>query len=600
MPGLADLFSAEDFKSKGKGTGSAKKDAGKKKGAKEKTTVQKGVRYPLPVRVATGHIRCRLTKEEYPGKTVGEDDIKKKIRAAYPELSGVNITLVKFENDFTKAAEAVEKKQALDADKKEAEEDPLDIAAAEKAESMEDGDQEDDERDSYEEGGPEDDYEDGSESDSEGDFEEDSGEEASDAEHTAVEENVPGNEKGCWIKLEIHYEEFSDSNALRFPVTVKVGEVSAAYGEGYTSLEDVRSNWVVQHPEYAGCLFHYDDKQGILLPFMHGESEVKGRKYKLPLSVGYLGIMEHYRPEDFAGDNVESVTIQQIRDLYGSKYPEYGNALFACHEEQGILFPVLNFKKTDENMLYSVPVKVRGGGFILELDSSDFQGRSEVSLEDIRRAIEAVYPEFSKERTEMIYDERGFVIPVLKGSKKGYHVISSRPGCCLIQTVGRNGMAYRVEQTPFGFFDCREDGMEVDFLLDAPKIPGALLQEIITYFKRDPDREAAVQVFYDEKNRAYELYYPKQKAGAASVVFERNTAMEEEKVLVMDVHSHNRMDAFFSGIDDRDEKGTRLYLVIGKIDTKKPAWCFRAGIAGHYKYLNLRDVFTMEGVTYGL
>ena len=132
MPGLADLFSAEDFKSKGKGTGSAKKDAGKKKGAKEKTTVQKGVRYPLPVRVATGHIRCRLTKEEYPGKTVGEDDIKKKIRAAYPELSGVNITLVKFENDFTKAAEAVEKKQVLDADNKEAEEDPLDIAAAEK------------------------------------------------------------------------------------------------------------------------------------------------------------------------------------------------------------------------------------------------------------------------------------------------------------------------------------------------------------------------------------------------------------------------------------------------------------------------------------
>ena len=599
MPGLADLFSAEDFKSKGKGTDPAKKDAGKKKGAKEKNTVQKGVRYPLPVRVATGHIRCRLTKEEYPGKTVGEDDIKKKIRAAYPELSGVNITLVKFENDFTKAAEAVEKKQALDADKKEAEEDPLDIAAAEKAESMENEDQEDDERDSYEEDKPEDGYDDGPESDSEDDFEEDSGEEEPDAEHTAVAENVPGNEKGCWIKLEIHYEEFSDSDALRFPVTVKVGEVSAVYGEGYTSLEDVRSHWVVQHPEYAGCLF-YDDKQGILLPFMHGESEVKGRKYKLPLSVGYLGIMEHYRPEDFAGDNVESVTIQQIRERYGSKYPEYGNALFACHEEQGILFPVLNFKKTDENMLYSVPVKVRGGGFILELDSSDFQGRSEVSLEDIRRAIEAVYPEFSKERTEMIYDERGFVIPVLKGSKKGYHVVSSRPGCCLIQTVGRNGMAYRVEQTPFGFFDCREDGMEVDFLLDAPKIPGALLQEIITYFKRDPDREAAVQVFYDEKKRAYELYYPKQKAGAASVVFERNTAMEEEKVLVMDVHSHNRMDAFFSGIDDRDEKGTRLYLVIGKIDTKKPAWCFRAGIAGHYKYLNLKDVFTMEGVTYGL
>ena len=33
-----------------------------------------------------------------------------------------------------------------------------------------------------------------------------------------------------------------------------------------------------------------------------------------------------------------------------------------------------------------------------------------------------------------------------------------------------------------------------------------------------------------------------------------------------DIHSHNSMKAVFSAIDDMDERGTRLYLVIGRLD----------------------------------
>lgn len=67
-------------------------------------------------------------------------------------------------------------------------------------------------------------------------------------------------------------------------------------------------------------------------------------------------------------------------------------------------------------------------------------------------------------------------------------------------------------------------------------------------------------------------------------------------MLVMDAHSHGRMDAFFSSIDNHDEKGTRLFLVLGRIDREAPAWKLRAGIAGYYKELALTDVFDMEEI----
>lgn len=607
MSSLADLFSVEDLQTRTKGSKAKKGGADKKKGQKGGNSTAKSVRYPLPVRVCHGHVRLVLASPEFTGKTVGEDEIKKKIRGNFPELSGIDIGLVKFENSHTMAIEAVEKKRfeektkisgddpeetedspETDAPETGEEPDSLDIASAE------------DELTEDDEGLPEDEAEDddlvGDESPEADDSDGDDGED----DDSGAAKPASGYGKGCWIKLDIHYREQKDPVLLEYPVTVKVGGVSREYGEEYDSLAAIREHWVGLHPEYDGCLFHYDERQGLLLPFMRGENEIKGKKYKLPLSVGYLGLTEHYEAGDFGDGKADSVTMHQVRELYARKYPEYGNAIFAYHEKDGCLFPVVNFKQSDADALYSIPVKVRGGGFSLELESSDFNGKTEATLEEIRKALEVIYPEFSKERTEMIYDERGFVIPVLKGSRKGYRVTGSAPGRCLIHTAGRNGMTYRVEQTPFGFFDCREDGKEVDFRLNAPKIPGALLREIISFFKEDPDREAAVQIFYDPGSRTYELYYPPQKTSAAYVAFERNALMEEEKALVMDVHSHNRMRAFFSSVDDLDEKGTRLYLVIGRIDREPPMWCARAGIAGHYKTLELSDIFTMEEIGYGL
>ena len=168
-----------------------------------------------------------------------------------------------------------------------------------------------------------------------------------------------------------------------------------------------------------------------------------------------------------------------------------------------------------------------GPGFKLELDPVDFKGQESATLEEIRGAIENVYPEFSKERTEMVYDERGFVVPILRGSKKGVRITSDRAGQNLFFTKGRDGRDYRIEQMPYGFFDCSVDGEDVGFHLSADKVPGRILEEVIAFFKQDPGKEAAVQIFYDAERKEYRLYYPPQKAESCSVVFRRNPELDQ-------------------------------------------------------------------------
>ena len=45
---------------------------------------------------------------------------------------------------------------------------------------------------------------------------------------------------------------------------------------------------------------------------------------------------------------------------------------------------------------------------------------------------------------------------------------------------------------------------------------------------------------------------------------------DENNVLVMEIHSHNDMAAFFSLQDDKDEKRTGIYGVVGGLDKVYP------------------------------
>lgn len=588
MNDLAALFgiSSKDVASqkkdvKGKGKGKAGN-----KGKNEKKPIKQSGRYPLPVRIRSGHIQCTFTQEQFEGKTLGENEIKAELCKLYPELSGLQFNLVKFSNEFTRLLETMEKlTEDADTDAEEGnekdqttEEEPLDIAEAAPGDDFKDEAEEAD-----------------SEQDGESELEEgdaETGENYDDKKADAI----ISQSGGCWVKLDIQYLEVKKDQAFTFPLTVKVGKFELEIKEE-TSLEEIRTAWVEEHPEYAGCHFCYDERNSLLFPYMLGGAEIKGKKYTLPLQIGYLDQQETYTSADFGNTELEHVSLEDIRKAYGKKHPEYENAVFVYNAEKNLLFPVMEFKKNVGNERISLPILVRGSGFTMMVEKKDLKGAESATLEEIRAVIECVYPEFSKERTEMHYDERNFVIPVLKGSRKGIQIINERKNQGLYVVQGRDGFNYRIEQMPYGCFDCREDGSNVDFRMTGKKIPYRILLDVIAFFKRNPHKEAVVQIFYDVNAGQYEIYYPEQKVTSASVVFTRSYDMENDKVLVMDIHSHGAMKAFFSSIDDYDEMGTRLFMVFGNLDKEEVTHKLRAGIAGNYKMLKLSDVFEMEDKT---
>jgi len=61
--------------------------------------------------------------------------------------------------------------------------------------------------------------------------------------------------------------------------------------------------------------------------------------------------------------------------------------------------------------------------------------------------------------------------------------------------------------------------------------------------------------------------------------------------VLMEVHSHNNMKAFFSVMDDREEaQGFRIYAVLGRVNTRPEIQC-RIGVYGQFLYISPSEVF---------
>ena len=398
---------------------------------------------------------------------------------------------------------------------------------------------------------------------------------------------------GSWLTLQIYYKEIAENQKLSFPLKLVNGEYEIPVNEGM-AINSICQLWVDSYPEYKGCKLYYDDRHSLLVPFMEIESgqELKEKEFELPITVGFLHLKRIYTSDAFGQEERDTVTLEEIRKLYGSTYPEYRFSTYCYNEEENTLFPVITRdEKISGGERMATPVSVRLLGLELILQESDFRGKSNVSLEEVRQVLEEMYPEYSKERTEMLVDAKGFVVPVLRGSRKGYIVIPNKDGRGLYFAKGRDGHEYRIENYLFGIFTCRCNGDLPQFYLTAPKIPGEILNQVVDFFKTTPTNEAAVQLFYLPETRSYEIFIPEQQCTTCNVNYKRSWERENQWVLMMDIHSHGRYSAYFSHTDDADEKGTRLYMVIGNLNTDRITWALRAGIAGFYQFLQVEDIF---------
>ncbi len=135
--------------------------------------------------------------------------------------------------------------------------------------------------------------------------------------------------------------------------------------------------------------------------------------------------------------------------------------------------------------------------------------------------------------------------------------------------------------------------LQPHFRLKVSPLPGRLLAAVLADAqrarRRDGGLKEALYHFHHDGARVGVLK-PAQRATAASVVAIEGKAAD----IILDLHSHGNLGAFWSETDNGDEQGFRVYGVIGRLDTA-PEIRLRLGVYGYWFPLPLHALFDGPG-----
>ena len=169
-----------------------------------------------------------------------------------------------------------------------------------------------------------------------------------------------------------------------------------------------------------------------------------------------------------------------------------------------------------------------------------------------------------------IADYKG-VFPTLEAARASNKVI------CLIPA--RDGQTYEMRRSELGEFIAPKhkitefSEVRAGFRPVLPRIPQELLRSIIGFFRSQMETgaefEALVRIYWDREEQKFIPFVPKQRVTKDNVTVQltdEDLPDDTRYLYYADIHSHNSMDAFFSGKDDRDERSVGLYFVLGELD----------------------------------
>ncbi|MBQ4629822.1 MAG: hypothetical protein IJB70_02405, partial [Clostridia bacterium] len=224
--------------------------------------------------------------------------------------------------------------------------------------------------------------------------------------------------------------------------------------------------------------------------------------------------------------------------------------------------------------------------------------------------------EDSKEFTNALKKAKGTEIeckvsPTITAKKKGimspykglYSSVdeAQASGKVISFVPSEDGRVFEVRNSKMGTFIAPTEKVtsfkkvRAGFIPALPKIPYKTLSEIIAFFKSYVDKDGAVEalayIYWSFADSRYYVYVPKQIVGKARVDSTLPDMDEDKFMLVMEIHSHNTMPGFFSSTDDSDEKATRLYTVVGKMDKVFPEIKTRISCGGKFVEINPEEVF---------
>lgn len=266
-------------------------------------------------------------------------------------------------------------------------------------------------------------------------------------------------------------------------------------------------------------------------------------------------------------------------------------------------FPELEKKeKVTWTVDYGIFKTVNDTGKTIAQVKSEIEGSKEFldALKKSRKPITCkVKPRVSGQTKGVVSVYKG-VFTNLEDAAKARKVISIVPS--------KDGRVYEIRNTEIGLFVTRtQDVEELDpivpcFRMKLPKIPKDMLQQVIAFFRSYIQKgsvvEAMVNLIWDRQDEKYVIHVPGQVVSKASVKTAPSDLDDERYLHVADIHSHNTMSAKFSITDNEDEKATRLYIVIGKLDRYFPEINVRISNGGKFHQINPSDILEGMEVSY--
>lgn len=129
-------------------------------------------------------------------------------------------------------------------------------------------------------------------------------------------------------------------------------------------------------------------------------------------------------------------------------------------------------------------------------------------------------------------------------------------------------------------------------------IPIGILHSLIAFYRKvmtEIKSEVMTMIVYDTVIQDYKIMVPIQKVSGSTVKYEPIEFAPHE-IYIMGHHSHVNMSAFFSAVDNNDEKKAMFYGVIGKLSQESPEIVLRAKKGVFSFPLEVKDLFD-ESVT---
>jgi len=131
------------------------------------------------------------------------------------------------------------------------------------------------------------------------------------------------------------------------------------------------------------------------------------------------------------------------------------------------------------------------------------------------------------------------------------------------------------------------------FRLLMGRLPETLLaaayQSALTSREKNGGLREALYSFHVQGEKVC-LMRPRQVATPGSVT----SAGLDDPTVLLELHSHGNIPAFWSATDNHDEQGIRLYGVMGRLESL-PEIKFRVGVCGQWKPLYISQLFTGDG-----